>query len=118
MLKKNKWRKVLAWQIQEEKQTDTRELFDSITTRKPVSWDEVKRYIWGGLTSEMEEALLSKQVIDMDLENPWDVFPNVNVPPHLEFIMHELLSDKYYYVNAEGYNYPRYIFEIVNFPIL
>lgn len=114
MSKKNNWRKVLSWQVQRE-QKDTRRLFDAVTSRKPSIWDEVKKYLWGGLTDAMEEALLSKQVVDMDLEYPLDIFP-VNVPETMEFIMHELSSDKYYYVNAEGYNYAKYIFEIVNFP--
>ena len=71
--------------------------------------------MWGGLTDEMEEALLSKPRVEVHNEYPYSSIPMEGISGS-EVILYNTVTEGYYYVNTEGYEYPRYIFEIVNFP--
>ena len=104
------WRDKLLWAVIPER--DYRHFFENFTTRKPVSWDAMKKYDFNtNDLPEYLEMLKELPVVDGEsLVNPCDS----NNVAYQEYVLER--HNKYYYVNTEGFNYPRYMFEIINFP--
>lgn len=87
---------------------DTRNLFPE-TTCKPDSWTTIKKY---AATPQQIDALLSKPVVAMSGKFPMNVVLPDGSADSYEFLgTHDGLV---YYVNTEGYNYPRYMAQITN----
>jgi len=101
-----------AWQIQRDT-SDSRALFDNLVSRKAGEWDEVRSALYYNLREVQQNALISKPIVEMVLETPYDRFP-VKVPS--EFILHNIHNGRNYYISTEGYDYPRYLLEIDQFP--
>ena len=93
-----------------------RNLLMDLTTKKAFSWDEMKVWDFNELISTYCDALMDLNVFNgEELEFPLDNFPE-SIPhkEYMEFIISR--GDARYYINNEGYDWARYMFEILNFP--
>jgi hypothetical protein len=91
---------------------DSRHLFDDITNRKASSWGEVESHM---LTPEQHSAFKTLPRLDMSsLKTPMQTHPALKAdkkdgrePRDIEY--HGVRGKDHYYVNTEGYDYPRYV---------
>jgi len=96
-----------------------RHFFNNQATRKPSSWDAMTILDFNDdldLPPSYKDMLLDLNVFDgSELKTPWQYFPS-SIPSkeYTEFILNR--KGAKYYVNTEGYDYPRYMFEILNYP--
>lgn len=93
---------------------DTRRLFRDMTDRKPATWGNITLYNYPDLSISRQEALMKLPIVEDKLGSPWDTFSER--PDSTEFILFNRFNGYIYYVNTEGYDWPRYIFKITNFP--
>lgn len=107
-----------------DKSKDTRKLFDRYTRRKPSSFHDVD--IVGEFCHDQIEALRAMPFIGMDNDPMFGTFDSSPLIQHVldsgtcEFVLRlpdnrfvpEANVRRYFYVNTEGYDYCRYVFEI------
>jgi len=106
-----------------DKTKDTRRLFDQCTCRKPSRWDHVD--IVSEFDHDQIEALRAMPFIGMDDDPMFGTFDSspliqrvldsgtcefvLRLPPHP---LDPHAQPRYFYVNTEGYDYCRYVFQI------
>ena len=89
---------------------DSRSLFRHHTTRKPRTWDEADIVSYTTLTDSQREALAGLPIIEAPGDPRDDIEP---APPQESIVVHDGAR---YYANTEGYDYPRYLVRIINWP--
>jgi len=100
---------------------DSRDLFDSQTTRKPDSWSEVGGRSWDDLTGTQRDAIRTLPVVDMDSRGPMQNHPAFEPGSSaagrgpIEFLVNTP-NGNHFYVNTEGYKYARYVMRVDNLP--
>jgi len=100
-----------------ELELDYRSLFDSQTTRKPCSWEEVGNVRLRDLTADQLQALRSLAVVEVPKTFNVDGDLDWSNDYSFEFILtHDpSIGDRvFYYVNTEGYSYCRYIVRLLD----
>jgi hypothetical protein len=94
-----------------------RDLFKPWYSAKPASWEEIRAVRFDDFLdlvhgAELQQLLLSLPVVSTDTDNPWDTVPGAQ--DLMFFILYR--KGRYYVVNSEGYDWPRYLFELVGYP--
>jgi hypothetical protein len=98
---------------------DTRHLFDSLSVRKPSTWDEVPHAELG--TELLQAAMrLPRRVVAWEASPMSDIFRgDSRRTGAIEWVVERLGEEdiQYFYVNTEGYTYARYAFRFTPRPV-
>jgi hypothetical protein len=94
---------------------DTRNLFSRLTTRKPNDWDEPKAISFNKLSRDQQDAFMSKPKFSIGYRyGTFDEHPGFKQG---QYEYHGTRHDgSHYYINTEGFGYPRYVAKIKDVP--